>query len=330
MRNIVLVLIGFVMIIAAVMLFLVYNHIINKKVLASSKKISKLLELNKSIGFYNVADAFAVRKEYDNKRNFLKAEPAYLMAARLREDIGFFSNYTKQILENRKKLEQYEAQVYEILQTEFEIDYDELRIKESSYKRRERKLFFKQKLDPVTDCDFDVEMEYSSPKGQVTLSKEETFGFDDLLACFESISRSKLDRMTYEGLAAVERGEVSDSLRYDILQRDNFKCVICGASAKQGARLHIDHIIPISKGGKSVPENLRTLCERCNIGKSNKIEKLKAGNEKENKNICPWCGGELALKKGKYGKFYGCSNFPKCKYTKNINETESIAEESDD
>ena len=34
--------------------------------------------------------------------------------------------------------------------------------------------------------------------------------------------------------------------------------------------------------------------------------------------ICPNCKGELILRKGRYGKFYGCSNFPKCKFSKNI------------
>ena len=33
-------------------------------------------------------------------------------------------------------------------------------------------------------------------------------------------------------------------------------------------------------------------------------------------NRCPKCGGELVLRQGKYGSFYGCSNYPKCKYTK--------------
>lgn len=30
---------------------------------------------------------------------------------------------------------------------------------------------------------------------------------------------------------------------------------------------------------------------------------------------CPQCGGTLTLRQGKYGKFYGCSNYPHCKYT---------------
>jgi hypothetical protein len=32
-------------------------------------------------------------------------------------------------------------------------------------------------------------------------------------------------------------------------------------------------------------------------------------------NVCPECGGDLILREGKYGKFYGCSNYPKCRYT---------------
>ena len=30
---------------------------------------------------------------------------------------------------------------------------------------------------------------------------------------------------------------------------------------------------------------------------------------------CPRCGGTLVLRSGKFDKFYGCSNYPKCKYT---------------
>lgn len=35
---------------------------------------------------------------------------------------------------------------------------------------------------------------------------------------------------------------------------------------------------------------------------------------------CPRCGRELILKEGKYGKFWGCSNYPNCKYTKSFGE----------
>ena len=63
---------------------------------------------------------------------------------------------------------------------------------------------------------------------------------------------------------------ISDKLRYQVLKRDNFKCCACGASPAKdpSVELHIDHIIPWSKGGESTLKNLQTLCFKCNIGKS--------------------------------------------------------------
>ena len=37
-----------------------------------------------------------------------------------------------------------------------------------------------------------------------------------------------------------------------------------------------------------------------------------------NQRICPRCGGNLVLRNGKYGHFYGCSNYPKCRFTHDI------------
>lgn len=38
------------------------------------------------------------------------------------------------------------------------------------------------------------------------------------------------------------------------------------------------------------------------------------------KNVCPKCNARLLVRNGRYGKFYGCSNYPKCKFTKNYNK----------
>ena len=60
-------------------------------------------------------------------------------------------------------------------------------------------------------------------------------------------------------------------IRLKVLSRDNFHCVFCGKSpvTNAGIQLQIDHIIPFSKGGKNVLDNLQTLCNECNLGKSN-------------------------------------------------------------
>lgn len=58
-------------------------------------------------------------------------------------------------------------------------------------------------------------------------------------------------------------------LRLQVLKRDRFSCVLCGRSpaTAAGVILHIDHIVPFSKEGKTVFDNLRTLCQQCNWGK---------------------------------------------------------------
>lgn len=62
--------------------------------------------------------------------------------------------------------------------------------------------------------------------------------------------------------------------RYKVLIRDRARCVICGRSPATDltVELHIDHIIPWSKGGSNHAENLRVLCKTCNLGKSDHIE----------------------------------------------------------
>ena len=70
--------------------------------------------------------------------------------------------------------------------------------------------------------------------------------------------------------AKIKSRVISDKLRYTVLKRDNFKCCACGASPAKdpSVELHIDHIVPWSKGGETTIENLQTLCSKCNIGKS--------------------------------------------------------------
>lgn len=69
-----------------------------------------------------------------------------------------------------------------------------------------------------------------------------------------------------------EHAKVTRAMRYDVLRRDGFRCVKCGRGREDGVKLHVDHIKPVSRGGKSVMSNLQTLCEDCNCGKSNKYE----------------------------------------------------------
>lgn len=75
-----------------------------------------------------------------------------------------------------------------------------------------------------------------------------------------------------------EAGEyVNLRLRTEVLERDNYICQICGYGRGEKyidgerVRLEVDHIIPLAEGGKTIVDNLQTLCARCNAGKKSKI-----------------------------------------------------------
>lgn len=62
---------------------------------------------------------------------------------------------------------------------------------------------------------------------------------------------------------------IPDSLRFRVLKEAKRRCALCGAT-KNETLLDVDHIIPRSKGGKTVYENLQVLCSKCNRSKGNK------------------------------------------------------------
>lgn len=70
----------------------------------------------------------------------------------------------------------------------------------------------------------------------------------------------------------VGRQPIPSKLRHAVFQRDNYRCVECGATNKE-TTLEIDHIIPVAKGGTNDISNLQTLCKECNRAKSATIWK---------------------------------------------------------
>lgn len=63
--------------------------------------------------------------------------------------------------------------------------------------------------------------------------------------------------------------QVSQKTRYEVKERDGWRCVLCGASPKvdSGVCLEVDYIVPRNEGGSNNKENLRTLCHDCGVGR---------------------------------------------------------------
>lgn len=91
----------------------------------------------------------------------------------------------------------------------------------------------------------------------------------NILEAVESEVNAKISKSSH---ASTQRLAMTNDLREAIKKRDNYTCCICGNSVfkEPNLLLEVDHIIPISKGGKTEASNLQTLCWRCNRKKSNK------------------------------------------------------------
>jgi len=72
---------------------------------------------------------------------------------------------------------------------------------------------------------------------------------------------------------ALRRGSSGQHTKEDvaeILRRQKYRCAECGASVRKTTERHVDHIMPLSRGGSNGKENLQILCPRCNLRKAAK------------------------------------------------------------
>ena len=87
----------------------------------------------------------------------------------------------------------------------------------------------------------------------------------DLRAFAAFVEFAQVEKHTSEDRFANRR--VPDSMRAAVLVRDGARCRKC----RRAINLEMDHIVPVSKGGKTEESNLQILCRRCNRAKSRKL-----------------------------------------------------------
>ena len=124
---------------------------------------------------------------------------------------------------------------------------------------------------------------YAAAKGAPFLSAEEEWQVFDLLISLVSsagVIAEAFLRGQDEGLLGLykliesqlweegrdvplKRHTIPTHVRRRVLERDEYRCQDCGSTE----RLHVDHIIPVSRGGPNHVANLRVLCRSCNLSK---------------------------------------------------------------
>ena len=95
--------------------------------------------------------------------------------------------------------------------------------------------------------------------------------WDYIIERFELLSKIDFEATLKEYHCTNQRKLMTPELRKKVMERDNYTCQFCGRYMPDGKNIHIDHIIPVSKGGKTVMSNLQVLCATCNLRKSDKI-----------------------------------------------------------
>lgn len=110
--------------------------------------------------------------------------------------------------------------------------------------------------------------QYVSPGGNSSQQTDIEFNSETIDALAEWMSK----RIKFRNSVAGQRALMTKALREEIKERDNHTCQKCGLSTylEPNLLLEIDHIKPLSKGGKTTRENLQTLCWRCNRTKAAK------------------------------------------------------------
>lgn len=113
------------------------------------------------------------------------------------------------------------------------------------------------------------EFEYVSAGGNSGQKTTVQLHNETIDALVETLSQ----KIRWRKSAAGQRALMTTKLRNLIKERDGYRCQQCAVSVavEPHLLLEVDHIMPVSRGGLTTPENLQALCWRCNRTKSNKL-----------------------------------------------------------
>lgn len=237
--------------------------------------LSQLNEINSRYSFYPYI-SFDQRHTYDNEKFYETISCADYLIYQLQFLRGDILAQIEKINVNKKQYSQYLNEVKNITQFgQFNAPTGKLKL--DKLIKREKLLVEKQTLRaPCTRFSLTVTLYRSNINGQIYDSKSDSFSAADISTLIKRLNNKRgdfyNDRGIWDALCRVERGIVSNKMRFSIYKRDGYRCCNCGISGRfnKSVQLEIDHIIPISKGGKTTYDNLQTLCHKCNAEKGDR------------------------------------------------------------
>lgn len=253
--------------VVAVSILLVISHLsllttYRKAVADASPRCNALAQLNEEYRFsaYEPVKSYVI--QLDTKQKFDRYRLDDLLLDALENDRAFIQDSIACAQMNAEFYQDYTNRLRQLPAWAAPELAEELGIPFHRFQQYEKELFKSLLLRPVHTFEIVCTKCYCSPQGRNRYIDKSAYTCTDILKGFELLAQ----RLQYQETAQYQRRLMTDKLRRQIMQRDHFRCVLCGRDA-QTSRLEVDHIRPVSKGGKTVPENLRTLCFSCNRGK---------------------------------------------------------------
>ena len=248
---------------------LIVNSVYKNFVFKHSLALRQLEKINRQYHFKRIPN-FDMSHSYDNE-NFYSDISCYdYMVYQLVYESNKVKQALKDTLENKELYEQYVKQVDACSMDTY--DTEELLRNRKKLKKYEAKLFLEKMLKPKTVFEIKVKLTLTDINGSYRTSKRKTFDAKTIKDAITELSQKSgsfyLNDNVWKSICRVERGKVTNRMRFSIYKRDHNRCRICG---RRTGDLEVDHIIPIAKGGKSTYDNLQTLCHRCNVRKGANI-----------------------------------------------------------
>lgn len=252
---------------------------LEEKVKQYSRQYLALCKLNndKTLAFSRIKSPMTLVIPLESKTKFDRYDirEAFLSYLNVEEKTHTLEEMLQSAERNKNISVQYEKSVVTIKSLPL-LTEEECKALGISYKKAsqyENKLITSViRSKPVTNVTVIWKITYDSPAGRNHYERSYAFGSSEIISCIREAKNRKASDAEKEASQYYQRRLVTPGLRYDVMKRDGFRCVLCGRSAEDGVLLHVDHIIPVSKGGRTIMENLQTLCSECNLGKSDKLD----------------------------------------------------------
>lgn len=257
---------------------IVFSHLNRKKIeeqkkwiLENDERILALQKLNNHFDFAVFSTVQYLSTSVKSRQRVTLFNYDKFLYTKLKENIRYWEMLVKIAKTNKIKYEEYKNQLNQLPQISASTA-ERLRLSFDKYKALETELYYENLLQPPLSFEVRCKVSYSSPQGRSYVENEHIYGLFEVSRCLNDIRFDEKEKSSEENRRKEERNKMTPGLRYKIMKRDGFRCVLCGRSANDGIKLHVDHVIPVSRGGKTEESNLRTLCEECNMGKGDKVE----------------------------------------------------------